>query len=137
MHDFSIHHRCSRSPAVSIVGHAFISFGCVLKLIMAEKRSIYRYCFVPKCTNTTIATPEMLCVYLPTDKATNSPVELTCWGSPPCIEYMAQRILIRKEARAGTRQTKGSPEGISHHAGCVARSGSESLHGDIPCFKHL
>ena len=29
----------------------------------------FRYCFLPKCTNTTITTPQELFVYLPTDKA--------------------------------------------------------------------
>ena len=59
----------SRSPALSVVGRAFASFWCVLKLIITEKKTIYRYCFVPKCTNTTITTPEKLFVCLLTDKA--------------------------------------------------------------------
>ena len=47
-----------------------VCFGWVcFKVIMAERKSSYRYCFVPKCTNTTITAPGKLFVYLPTDKA--------------------------------------------------------------------
>ena len=38
-------------------------------IIMATKANKYRYCFVPKCLNTSTATPDMLFLYLPKNEA--------------------------------------------------------------------